>query len=248
MNNLKLEKIINKYLKSYLISDNSINGLQIKGKKKIKKIITCVTINYYIINKSLIYNPDAIISHHGLIWKKNNKITNLKKKIIKKILKNNINIYTWHLPLDIHPKIGNNIKLSEKLSIKKIYLPNIKNPTLIGIYKKNNFIKKIKKIFKKFIFIKNKKKIYKIAICTGKGEKYIEKCIKKYNIDTYITGEISEHFLYDIKEYNINIFIIGHDNSEIYGIKTLGKLIQKKFNIKSKFINTKYNNNIIKIY
>ncbi len=250
MNNYKLEKIINKYLlKKKKIKDLTINGLQIEGKKKIKKIITCVTINNYIIKKSLKKNIDAIISHHALIWNKNPLIKGIKKKYILNILKKNINIYTWHLPLDIHPKIGNNVLLSKKLNIKIKKLPKNNFPVLIGKIKKNfNLIKKIKKNIKNFNHIKSKKKnIYKIGICCGSGENFLEKAIWKYKIDTYITGEISEKTIYIIKEYKINTIILGHHSSEIYGIKKLGSWIKKKNNkINVKFINIpKYMNNIL---
>ncbi len=241
MNNLKLEKKINKYLKSNNIKDISINGLQIEGKKNINKIITCITINNLIIKKCIKNKYNTIICHHGLLWKNENlNIIGIKKKIIKNILINNINIYCWHLPLDIHPKIGNNIILAKKINVNIKKLPNKNYPLIIGYNNKKKIIKKILKLNIKFKFIKSKKKkIKKIAICTGKGDYYIEKCILKYNIDTYITGEISEYKIILSKNYDINLFILGHHNSEIYGMKTLSKKINKKYNIYTKFINIK---------
>ncbi len=239
MNNLKLEKIINKYLNINNYKDNIYNGLQIEGKKKIKKIITGVTINLPLIKKAIKNNADAIIVHHGLFWKKKlSNINGILKKKIKNILINDINLYSWHLPLDFHPKIGNNIIIANLLNLKiKIYSDN-KYPILIG-NKKSNFIKKINKIFKsKFYFHKSKnKKIKIIGICSGSGQKYIEYSIYKYNIDTYITGEISDITFDIIKEYDINYFSIGHYSSEIEGIKKLGIWIQKQYNIDTKFIN-----------
>ncbi len=236
MNNFKLEKNINKYLNSKNIKDISINGLQIEGKNEIKKIILIVSI-YSLIIKKIDWNKfDTIICHHGLFWKKNNKnIIGIKKKIIKKIIKNNINVFCWHLPLDINNKIGNNIELIKKLKIKiqKIWK---EKPFIIG--KSNIKIKKIiEKKFKNYKFIKSKNKnINKIGLCTGSGEKFIEKLIIKYNIDTYITGEISEKNIYMIYYYDINLFLLGHDNSEIYGLKKLGIFIKNNFNLYTKLI------------
>ncbi len=240
MNNFKLNNIINKYLNTKNIKDNSINGMQIEGKKNIKNILTCVSINNFIIDKALFYKIDTIISHHGILW--HNDIPNIigiKKKRIYKILINNINIFSWHLPLDIHPKIGNNIIIANKLDIKTIKLPNNNFPVLIG---KINTKKKINQLIKKnknIYFLKSKKKkIKKIGICSGLGEKYLEKTILNYNIDTYITGEILENSFYIIKEYDINIIIMKHHISEIYGIKKLGEWIEKNFYIKVFFLDT----------
>ncbi len=241
MNNLKLNKIINKYLNNNFIKDNSINGIQIEGKKKIKNIITCVTINDFIIKKAIFNKVDTLIAHHGILWKNNIfSIRGIQKKRIYKILLNNINIYAWHLPLDIHPKIGNNVILAKKIKTKIKILPTNKFPVLIcKINNQKNIFKKIKKQTKNFFFYKSKKKnIKKIGICSGCGEKFLEKSILEYNIDTYITGEISENSFYIFKEYDINIFIIKHYISEIYGIKKLGEWIKKKFKINVNFLNS----------
>ncbi len=243
MNNYKLEYLINKYLQSNFVKDNTINGLQIEGKKKIKIITTGVSINKKLIKKSIAYKTDAIITHHGLFWKKKiSPIVGITKKRIKEILLHNINLYSWHIPLDIHPKIGNNIKLSNFFNIKNIInLPTQKFPVLIGYIKKqsfNNFYKsKIKNHIKNIFCLKNKTEIYKIGICSGAGCIFLEKTILNYNIDTYITGEINENTFNLIKEYKINYFSIGHYYSEILGIKSLGKWIKNFLHIKTKFIN-----------
>ncbi len=239
MNNIKLNKIISKYLKSKYIRDISFNGMQIEGKKKIKNIITCVTINKYIIKKTILNKYDAIIAHHGILW--NNSIPNIigiLKKRIHKIILNKINIYSWHLPLDIHPKIGNNIQIAKKnyINIKK--LPNKNFPVLIGKIKNKKKIYNLIKNKNIYFYKSIKKSIYKIGICSGNGSKFLEKSILDYNIDTYITGELSEKDFYIFKEYDINIIILKHYISEIYGIKSLGKWIKNKLNLNVTFINT----------
>ncbi len=241
MKNIKLENFINKYLNNKKIKDKSINGLQIIGKNNIKKILFSVTLNLQLIKTAILNKYDSIIVHHGMMWNKNKiNIYNIKNNNFKLIKKNKINIYTWHLPLDIHPKIGNNVLLAKKLNIKINIFPNNNKPYLIGQIKNFNLINKIKYKFKYFIsYISKKKKINKICLCTGNGSNFIEKTILKYNIDTYITGEITENSLFLIKEYDINLFVIGHQQSEIYGIKKLCKLIKKKLNIKTKYINIK---------
>ncbi len=240
MNNLKFNKIINKYLKTKNIKDNSFNGIQIEGKKNIKKILSCVSINDYVIKKAIFNKYDTLISHHGILWKNiSPNIIGIQKKRILKILTNNINIFSWHLPLDIHPKIGNNVILAKKFNINIKKLPKYNFPVLIGKIKnrKNfwNFIKKNKNIK----FYKSKKKsILKVGICSGLGGKYLEKSILNYNIDTYITGELLENYFYTFKEYDINVIVLKHYISEIYGIKNLGKWIKKKLNLNVFFENT----------
>ncbi len=242
MNNIHLEKLINKYLNNNSIKDCAFNGLQIQGINKIKKIYTGVDISLELIKKSIINHVNAIIVHHGIFWEKEElNLIGIKKKKIKKILENNINLYAWHLPLDIHNNIGNNVLLAKNIGIEIINLPTNNNPYLIGKNKFLSEIKLIKKIQYKYpynfnIYKNKKRKIKNIGICTGSGKNYLEKMIIKFNIDTYITGEIPENYLYFVKDYNINIITIGHYFSEILGIKKLGVWINKNFNIKVNFI------------
>ncbi len=237
MDNLKFEIIINKYLYNNQIKDISVNGLQIYGKKIINKIITTVTINKSIIKKSIINNINTIIVHHGVLWKKQN-ITIINKLIINKLKKHKINLFAWHLPLDIHKKIGNNILLALKLNIKIIQICTYLNPYIIGINNNNIYNKLINK-FKIFYFYNFNNKINKICICVGNGTNYIEQNIINYKIDTYITGEISERQIFLCKYYNVNLIILGHDISEQYGIKQLSIWIKNNLLINTLYIKPK---------
>ncbi len=244
MNNWQLEKIINKYLNKKCYKDIAHNGLQITGIKKINNILMGVTANLNLIKEAIHHKIDTIIVHHGLIWNNSPKnIFGIQKKKIKKILLHNINLYAWHIPLDIHPIIGNNILLAKILKINVVYYPNYKYPFLIGKIKKNislnNFINKIKHIFpwNTKLYINNISTYHNIAICSGIGtlsEKYI---CQQYSINTYLTGEINEYILSMLIEYNINVILLGHHYSEIYGIKFLGKWIKKNLQINTKFKN-----------
>ncbi|UDG80420.1 Nif3-like dinuclear metal center hexameric protein [Candidatus Annandia pinicola] len=240
MHNILLEQIINKKLNNKIYKDCAFNGLQIKGKKKIYKIITAVSICKLIINIAIKKKADAIIVHHGIFWnnKKNNEINN---DYLKLLLKNNINLYSWHIPLDINPFIGNNVKLAECLSIK-IY--GLISPLLFwGKLKKNisgyNFKKKIiNKLKKKPLYYNNNAPYYidNIAWCTGKGQYLIKKAIN-FGIDAFITGESSEDTIYIAKENKIHFFAAGHYNTEKSGIKYLGYWLKKRYNLIVNFIN-----------
>ncbi|AEH39778.1 putative hydrolase oxidase [Buchnera aphidicola (Cinara tujafilina)] len=119
MNNLLLEKIINKKLKNkHTLHDYIPNGLQVEGCSEIYNIVTGVTACRKLLKKSLDYQAHAIIVHHGYFWKNENpKIIGMKRNRLKILLTNDINLYSWHLPLDIHPELGNNVLLGNALNI-----------------------------------------------------------------------------------------------------------------------------------
>ncbi|EFA29018.1 conserved hypothetical protein, partial [Haemophilus influenzae HK1212] len=121
MNNLELEQLINQKLSSDKINDYAPNGLQVEGKTEIKKIITGVTASQALIDYAISQNADAILVHHGYFWKSENPcIRGMKGKRIKALLVNDINLYGYHLPLDVHPELGNNAQLAKLLDIENL--------------------------------------------------------------------------------------------------------------------------------
>lgn len=241
MKNIELEKKINQYLNINQYEDYTINGLQVEGKKEVKKIVTGVTASQELIKQSIKSKTDAIITHHGLFWKNElSSIVNIKKKRLKMLLCNDINLYCYHLPLDAHKIVGNNVQLAKiiKFKIKNFitpYLPitELKNP-ISGSELKYFLQKKLKK---KPLHLNNKKKkkIYKIAWCTGNGQKLLQKAAES-GADAFITGEISEQTYHISKEMNIHFYAIGHHISEKFGIQALGIWLKKKYQFSVKFI------------
>ncbi|QJC37949.1 Nif3-like dinuclear metal center hexameric protein [Enterobacteriaceae endosymbiont of Donacia bicoloricornis] len=243
MKNKELEIIINNKLNTNIsIQDYIPNGLQIEGKKYIKNIITGVSACQKLLDFAVKLKADAIIVHHGYFWKNESSvIKGAKKKKISTILINNINLYSWHLPLDLNQEIGNNIYLANILNI------NIKgkiNPFVFYGYLKNKIsIKKFLSILKKKLkriplhFGENApKKIYKIAWCSGAGQKFLEKIIN-YDIDVFLTGEVSEMNFHFANENKIHFISAGHHATEKGGVIMLGNWLKKKFKLNVNFIN-----------
>ncbi|MGD6858626.1 MAG: Nif3-like dinuclear metal center hexameric protein [Enterobacteriaceae bacterium] len=244
MNNIKLEYIINKKLRSDTIEDYTFNGLQIEGKKNINKIVTGVTACQKLLNVAVKKKADAIIVHHGYFWKNESKVVRgIKRNRFKTILSNNINLYAWHLPLDLHPKLGNNYQLAKilEINIKNVldnflFVGNLKERTNRFIFKK-----RIEKIFKKkiiYFHYNKKKKIKNVALCTGAGQNLLNKIDEK-KIDTFITGEVGEQTMHLSKEKKINFYSLGHHDTEIWGILSLSNWLKKKLKIDVEFVNIK---------
>ncbi|QJC33914.1 Nif3-like dinuclear metal center hexameric protein [Enterobacteriaceae endosymbiont of Donacia provostii] len=242
MKNIILEKIINNKLKNNLnIKDYIPNGLQIEGKKYIKNIILGVSACQQLLNIAVKFKTDAVIVHHGYFWNNESPIIKgFKKKRIYTLLNNNINLYSWHIPLDINEKISNNIYLAKILDI------NIKgkiNPFIFyGFLKKKinikDFLKKIKIKLNRIPlhFGKNApKKIYKIAWCSGAGQKFFEQVLN-FDIDVFLTGEVSEMNLHISNENKIHFISAGHHATEKGGVIMLSKWLKKKFKLQTHFI------------
>jgi putative NIF3 family GTP cyclohydrolase 1 type 2 len=121
VNQTTLAKYCHQYLQVDKFTDYCPNGLQIQGKSDIKKIISGVSANQDLIDAAIDEKTDALFVHHGFFWKNEAaEIIGIKKNRIKALLDNDINLFAYHLPLDAHPTVGNNIQLAQRFGIKNL--------------------------------------------------------------------------------------------------------------------------------
>ncbi|BGI50900.1 MAG: type 2 GTP cyclohydrolase I [Arsenophonus endosymbiont of Ceratovacuna japonica] len=241
MHNIKLEQLINIYLNINNYQDYSPNGLQVEGCTEVKKIVTGVTASQALIDEAIKLTADAIIVHHGYFWKNETiVIRNMKRKRLKMLLCNNINLYSYHLPLDIHPIIGNNVQLG---NIMQVQIDNYIMPLLpIGkflqpITSDDLIILLNNKLIRKPLYCgyNNPKKIKKIAWCTGSGQNFIQQAAEA-GADAFVTGEVSEQTIHIAREMSIHFYSAGHHATEKFGIKALGEWLQKNYKFDVTFI------------
>ncbi|GMQ45697.1 Nif3-like dinuclear metal center hexameric protein [Vibrio sp. 10N] len=245
MNNLKLEAILNEKLSPQLIKDYSPNGLQVEGASDIKKVITGVTASQALIDYAVSVGADAVLVHHGYFWKgEPEPIRGMKGKRIRTLIKNDVNLFGYHLPLDIHPELGNNARLAQLLDIEVI--DGLEgHPQSVAMFGKlatpmtgAEFAAKIAKTLNReplhIAPDMAEKLIETVGWCTGGGQDYIELAASK-GLDAFISGEISERTTYTARELNIHYFAAGHHATERYGIKALGEWLAKEHGLDVEF-------------
>jgi len=234
-------KFCEDYLKVNEFEDYCVNGLQVEGKKEIKKIITGVSLSQKLIQEAIKEKADMIMVHHGIFVKQIGtppKIEGYIKERIKLLLENDINLAGFHLPLDAHLEIGNNIGLAKSLGLKNLQAFEI---GFLGEPEKEmNFTDLVDFFQKKYSFDSfqipaGPEKIKKVGIVSGGGSDYFRKAIKE-GADTFITGEPKEDVVRAVEESEINFLAAGHYNTEKDGIYNLGELVEKEFGVEHKFI------------
>lgn len=246
MNRHNLEQYLNQLLQPSQIKDYAPNGLQIQGRESIKKIVTGVTASQALIDRAIEEKADAIIVHHGYFWKNESYvIRGMKHKRIKALLEHDINLFAYHLPLDIHPVLGNNVQLANLLNIEITGPLELGNPLSVAIQGQVTHILNgtelaeliNKKLNRSCLHIAppSNKPIKTIAWCTGGGQDYIELAAEQ-GIDAFISGEASEKTTHISQEMNIHFFAAGHHATERYGIKALGEYIANDHGVDVVFI------------
>lgn len=244
MQRREFNQLLNDILKPHTIKDFCPNGLQVEGKNEIRTIVTGVTASQALIDAAIEKKADAVLVHHGYFWKgESQPITGMKKRRIGTLLAHDINLFAYHLPLDIHPVIGNNAKLANLLDIEiETGLEPVTNSVAMkGRLKTpltgSEFANKIAKVLNRepLRSVVRDEKINTIALCTGGGQGYIDLAAEQ-GIDAYLTGEASEQTIHSSREQNIDFFAAGHHATERYGIKALGELLAKEHGFDVSFI------------
>lgn len=248
-NEIELKELAN-YLNAFLdpnrIQESSPNGVLVANDMPIKKIATAVSASLETIEKAAVIEAQALIVHHGRIFSKNEScvITEIKYQKIKKLIRNNIALLSYHLPLDAHREIGNNWKAAKDIGMQNLqpFLEYEKHLIgVIGDIKPTSFEQFKKQIETYYgnnsMAVKVKDSITKVAIVSGGADKFIKDAAKA-GADCFITGRVDEPVWEDAHEYNISFLGLGHYATETVGPKALAENLQQKFGIECCFIDT----------
>jgi dinuclear metal center YbgI/SA1388 family protein len=237
-----LTLFLSQFLQPAKFSDYCPNGLQVEGCAETHKIVTGVTASIALLEAANEAKADAILVHHGYFWRgENAAITGIKKRRIQFLLENNLNLYAYHLPLDAHPEIGNNVMLGKVLGLEiagylddKNMLPFATLSTPIPLSNvTENITKKLHRAPQ--VIGEPNKMVQTIAWCTGAAQNYIEQAIAA-NVDVFVSGEISEQTVHAARESSTSYIAAGHHVTERYGICALGEILAQKFGLSHQFI------------
>ncbi|EOD79055.1 hypothetical protein D515_02127 [Grimontia indica] len=246
MNNYQLESLLNDFLKPFAIKDYCPNGMQVEGKAEVKKIVTGVTASQALIDAAIEQEADALLVHHGYFWRgESEPLKGMKFKRIKALIENGINLYAYHLPLDVHPEVGNNAQLANLLGIEQRSGLEDGNPNSVAVWGELPNAMSAKEFSELLAMKLNReplhiesgvaKSIKTVGWCTGGGQDFIDLAASK-GMDAFVSGEISERTTYSARELGIHYFSAGHHATERYGVKALGEWLASEHGFDVSFI------------
>ena len=218
------------------------NGLQIEGRAEIRKIVTGVTASMALLEAAHQANADLILVHHGYFWRNEDaRIVGIKRNRIAFLMKHDLNLMAYHLPLDAHPELGNNVQLGKLLGLDAIDYVGEANlvacaelPAAMPLGEFALLLEE--KLQRKPILIGDvDKMVNKVAWCTGAAQAYID-AAANMGADVFISGEISEQTTHLALEMGVAYIAAGHHATERYGIQALGQHLAEKFNLQHDFL------------
>lgn len=223
--------------------DYGPNGLQVEGKTDVRKVVSGVTASRALIDAAIAAHADALIVHHGLFWRGHDgRVVGWMKERLARLLAHDINLYAYHLPLDAHPLLGNNVQLGEKLGL----IPagrfgeqelGVMGTPAGGACTLETLSARIAEVLgrKPLVVPGDGRLIRQVAWCTGGAQGFFEGAIAA-GADAYITGEISEPQPHYARETGVAFLACGHHATERYGVQALAGDVASHFDLEHQFI------------
>ncbi len=227
------------------LADYCPNGLQVEGRASITHLVTGVTASQRFLTDAIAAGADAVLVHHGYFWKgEPAPITGMKAARIRLLLTHDINLFAWHLPLDVHPQWGNNAQLAAALDMTPETpamaggVPGLLwSGTLDRPMRLDEFADRLaERLGQPPVRVEvGDRPIQRLAWCSGGGQRFIADAAA-LGVDAYLSGEISEPTAHEARELGLHYLAAGHHATERGGVQALGEHLAAHFGISHQFI------------
>jgi dinuclear metal center YbgI/SA1388 family protein len=239
--NLLVAELAN-FLQVGKFQDYCPNGLQVEGRPQVRRIVSGVTASQALIEAAIEADADAILVHHGYFWRgESAEVTGLKRNRLKRLLTHDLSLLAYHLPLDAHAEVGNNVQLGKVLEWPitrylddKNMLPVAKLSQAMTLAQVSEHISR--KLGRSAQMLGNPQKpVQTVAWCTGAAQSYIQQVVGA-GVDVFISGEVSEQTWHTVCEADTAYISAGHHATERYGVQALGQWLADKYGMEHIYV------------
>lgn len=222
--------------------DGAVNGLQVENLGAVTRIAATVDASLATVKLAVAARADLLIVHHGLFWSKTHPWTGRKYELLRLLIEHNIAVYSSHLPLDAHPKLGNNARLAAAMGLRNLKPFFTSHGQPIGLraaarISRDELAGRLEQATgSKPTVIPGGGDICRhIGIVTGGAGGDLKQAASE-GVDAFITGE-GPHWTYALaEELGLNVFYGGHYATETFGVKALAAELSKKFRVPWQFL------------
>ncbi len=222
--------------------DGAVNGLQVENRGEVIGIAAAVDASMTTIRKAIEERANLLVVHHGLFWSKRQPWTGKNYELLRLLFENDIAVYSSHLPLDVHTRLGNNAQLATALGLRNLKPFFRMKEQFLGLQSaasisRDELARRLANLTKEEVKVVpgGPKLCRRIGVVTG-GAGAEVKIAASEGVDTFITGE-GPHWTYALaEELGVNVLYGGHYATETFGVKALAAHLSKKFRVPWTFI------------
>ena len=213
------------------------NGLQVEGSAEVSRVGLAVDACQQTFEA--LSDCQLILTHHGLFWPSIKRITGPTRRALGLLFENNISLYSAHLPLDVHAEYGNNVVLLRQLGwepyerfdqVGWLGKASVSSPEAVAQKLEGVLGSSVRLL--KF----GGDAVSRIALSSGGGSIGLLHSAKAAGADLLLTGEASHPIYHAARELELNLILAGHYQTEIWGVRALGALLEQEFNVKTRFV------------
>ena len=239
----ELARYLDDLLEASRFRDYCPNGLQVEGRAEVGRIVSGVTASLELLEAAIADKADAVLVHHGYFWRgENTRVTGLRKQRLGALLRNDLNLYAYHLPLDAHREVGNNAQLALQLGLTEEFRTGEQQLLCVGRAGEGTgsvgaFAGHVQqRLGRAPLLIGDPgRPLRRLAWCTGAAQGMFE-AVLDLGVDAYLTGEISEQQVHAARESGIAFLACGHHATERFGVQALGERLAADLGLEHRFI------------
>lgn len=221
---------------------NAHNGLQVVGGREVATLAVAVDAVQATIDAAAEGGADLLIVHHGLFWDGNPRVTGRRYRRLKRLLQHDLALYSAHLPLDVHPEVGNNAVLARAIGIEIDGTTGEYRGHPVGVIgrlelRREALVARLDELLNGRVRCVpgGPERTERVAVVTGGAAGEIA-AARAAGADTFITGEGAHHNYFDAEEGGINLLLGGHYATETWGVRALAAHLEARFGLRWFFI------------
>jgi len=238
----ELTRYLDELLESARYRDYCPNGLQVEGRKEVLRVLAGVTASQALVDAAIARGADTLLVHHGWFWRgEDGRVTGFRKARLQALLKHDINLIGYHLPLDAHPEFGNNAQLAKRLGWTLEGQFGDQDLGCFGASSCSDTLADLaaqltRDLGREPLVIGDPERhVKRIAWCSGGAQSYFEEAIG-LGVDAYVSGEISEQHVHLARETGVAYIAAGHHATERFGVQSLAVHLAERFGIECEFL------------
>lgn len=243
-----LVALLDTTLKVAKIRDVSNNGLQIANRGEVTRVVTGVDASLRLLQEAAARGADCVVCHHGLSWGDSLKrITGLNHRLVSFAVAHDLAVYAAHLPLDAHPRYGNNVQLGRALGLKRFRPAFDYHGEAIGStaeYDKpmslDSFCARVRDATAQDLRLLDfgKKTVRSVGLVSGGASDMVGQAAE-LGVDVFLTGEPSLQGYILAEQLGQTVVFAGHYATETFGVRALARLIALKLRLPATFVDFK---------